>query len=107
MLNAPQIGSITADETRKLSVSFVNRLDSGETLTGTPTVTVSPSGPTLGTTAINGSSITVNGRTATAGQAIQFTITDCTAGSTYQLTVTASTTADQVLQGIVIVDCPS
>lgn len=106
MLNAPQIGSITADETRKLSVSFANRLESGETLTGTPTVTVSPTGPTLGSPSINASSLTINGRTNTAGQAIQFTITDCTSGQTYQLTVTASTTADQVLQGGLIVDCP-
>ena len=106
MLTAPQIGVITPDETRNVSVSFINRLDSGELLTGTPTVTASPSGPTISTPVVNDSTLTINGRSHLAGQAVRFSIADCTSGETYQLTVTANTTGDQVLQGIVIVDCP-
>lgn len=80
-------------ETRNGKVSFTDILDTGEVLTGTPTVTVSPSGPTISNAAVNTSAVTVDGESVAIGHAVTFKVTGGTAGTTYTLTVTASTDA--------------
>jgi hypothetical protein len=83
----------TAAEVRNAAVSFVGKLDSGELLTGTPTVTVSPSGPTLSNKAVNTAQLTIDGQTVAIGQAVQFSVSGGTAGTSYVITVQCGTTA--------------
>jgi hypothetical protein len=75
--------------------SFVGELTSGDLLTGTPSVAVSPSGPTLSAASVNASAILMdiedNKHYAQPGQAVQFTMSGGTAGTTYTVAVTCST----------------
>lgn len=102
MLDALQVGLIAAGETRIVSVDYRGKLDSGELLTGTPTVTISPSGPTISNESVNAAALTINGETVAIGQAVQFKITGVTAGVTYNITTvcsTDSTPAQVALEG--------
>ena len=104
---SPEIRFITSGETRNVAVDMTGKLDSGETLTGTPTVTVSPTGPTLSNKAVNTSTLVINGSSVTAGYAIQFKITGATAGTLYTITCTCGTTSTpaQTLVEYVMVQC--
>lgn len=102
MVEAPQVHTMEAGETRIISVDYRGKLDSGELLTGAPTVSVSPSGPTISNEAVNTSSLTINGETVAAGEAVQFKITGATAGTTYTITTkcgTDATPAQEALEG--------
>lgn len=46
-------------ESRLYSIDFANLLGTGESLSGTPTVTASPTGLTIGTPAISGTTVQV------------------------------------------------
>jgi hypothetical protein len=102
-LTAPQIGSKTAAETRNVSVSFLSRLDSGELLTGTPTIAVSPSGLTLGEPAVNQTSQYVNGRLHAAGTVVKFQVSGGSAGTVYTVSVYCDTTGDQFIGGAAMI----
>lgn len=94
MTIAPQTQSKTAAEVRNASVSFVNVLDVGELLTGTPTVTSDgASPPTFSDKVVNTAALTILGKDVAIGQAAQFKITDGTAGQTYTITVTGISNA--------------
>lgn len=80
-------------ETIVVDVSFLGLLKTGELLSGTPTVAVSPSGPTLGTPAKNTTSLVVVDETCAASQAITFTVAGGTADVDYVITVTCATDA--------------
>ncbi len=85
-------------ETRTWGYNFSNLpLQSGVTLTGTPTITVSPSGPTLSGKSVNSSATTVNGVTVAAGLAAQVTVAGVTAKQDYLLTFTVATTDSQTI----------
>ena len=77
-------------------------LEASETLTGTPTVTVSPTGPTLGSKIVNVAAIDVNGDTVAIGEAVQFTVTGGTAGVRYTITASCGTSSSQTLVGTAI-----
>ncbi|MBP6772727.1 MAG: hypothetical protein KA154_06970 [Gemmatimonadaceae bacterium] len=80
---AREIREITTDEVRVVSVSFLGKLDSGELLSGTPTITAEAgSGLTLSNKTVNSEAITINGVAHAIGQAVQFkaTATGATAG---------------------------
>lgn len=82
---APQLGSKTASEVRNAAVSLVSILDSGELLTGTPTVLeVTTTDLTLANKAVNTEALTVNGLAVAIGQAVVFNVAGGTAGTTYQ-----------------------
>ena len=68
-------------------------LNTGETLTGTPTVTGSPSGLTIGTPTVKATSWVdyLTGETIAANEGAQCRISGGTAGSDYTLTATATT----------------
>ena len=86
------------------SVSFEGKLDSGELLTGTPTVLeVGTSDLTLANKAVSTGSLTINGATVATGQAVQFTATGFTGGRTYTIRLSAGTDATpaQTLVGVV------
>lgn len=91
MTIAPQTQSKTAAEVRNCSVSFVNVLDSGELLTGTPTVSIAgASPPTASDEAVNAVALTILGKAVAVGQAVQFKLIEGAAGTTYTITVTAT-----------------
>lgn len=102
---APQRQTMSADETRLVSIDFTDKLDSGELLTGTVTVTVDPTGPTLSNKAVSATALTINGRSVIAGQAVQFKITGVTAGETYTCTASVATdsTPAETVTGAVII----
>lgn len=95
MPTAPQIQSKTASEVRNLAVSFVNELDTSpnELLTGTPTISATPSGLTFSSVAVNSVARTINGVSVAIGKAVQARVSGGTAGQEYTLTVTAGTDA--------------
>lgn len=85
-------------------IDFGPKLRTGEALTGTPTVTVSPSGPTLGSPAITGADIEIEGVTVTTGEGVIFTVSGGTDGTDYDITATCST--DGTPARTLVVICP-
>lgn len=86
-----------AGETLIAGVNFTDRLTDGDTLTGTPTAVVSPSGPTIGTVSKNASIVTILLESVAINCAALFSVAGGTAGITYTITVTAATTSGQTL----------
>lgn len=90
---AAQIPSFAEGDTRNGAVSFAEQLDSGEALTGTPTVVEQTSSDlTISNVAVSTGSLVINGVTVVAGEAVQMTITGALkATGSYLLKVTATT----------------
>lgn len=85
--------TMSANDTEVVSVNYNQWLDSGELLTGTPTVVeVTTSALTLGSKAVNTTALVVLGRNVAVGEAVQFTVTTATTG-VYTIRITASTDA--------------
>lgn len=101
-------GAIVPGEVLVGGVSFADRLNSGETITGTPTAAVTQlSGATdadgIATSAVaaNSASVTIDGETVVTGEGVLFTVTaasDAARGATYQILITAVTTEDQTIK---------
>lgn len=92
-------------EIRNVSVSFSGKLDTGETLTGTPTVTEhSTNHLTLSSPNVTEDPVSINGRTVPAGEAVQFVVdaSGATEGETYTVDVVCSTSASQTISGSVV-----
>ena len=87
--------TIGSGESLNAFVSFLNRLEIApvEKLTGTPTVTISPSGPTLANKAVNTAVVFVRGESRGPGQVVQWSITGCTDATLYTVTISVSTDA--------------
>lgn len=96
-INIPGERVKSASETRVASVSFAQVLDSGVTLSGTPTVTGSPSGLTISSAQRNSSAVTINGASVAANTAVLFTAAGGSAGQTYTITVSVGTSASETL----------
>ena len=97
---------ISVGDVEKGAVSFADKLDTGETLTGTPTVTeVSTADLTLGSKAVSTTSLTILGETVAAAEAVQFTVSGQKAGTLYTISVTASTTASRTAVRYVEMEC--
>lgn len=85
--------AIHPDDDRLFPIDFTGALNDGETLTGTPTVAIDPTGPTLSENAVNDQAI-VNGQ----GQAVAaycsalVRISGVSAPEDYVLRVTCDTT---------------
>lgn len=94
---AQQSQGMTTDETRIVSVDFSDLLDSGETLTGAPTVQHG-TGITVSSETINSAEVTVNDEAVAIGKAVQFVIVASASGR-YLLEVLCSTSAGQTLEG--------
>lgn len=88
-----QIPEAVVGETNLDSVSFVNVLDDGESLTGTPTVTeVTTTDLTIANVSINTAALVINGQSVPIGRAVQFKVSgQLTANSPYKLKITATT----------------
>lgn len=105
MSTAPQIGIAIAGETRNVAISFASLLDSGELLTGTPTVTEDVGDLTITSKQVNTVALTINGATVAIGKAVQFSITGQVAGTTYTITAQCGTDATpaQTLKGSCVI----
>ncbi len=106
---APQRYSKTVSEVRLISLSFVGKLEAGELLSGTPTVTDNSGSPaelTLSNKAVNDAELTLNGRTVAIGQAVQFRVSGGTGGTEYTIMASADSDSSpsQTLIGAIILD---
>ena len=89
-----QVPCISAGETDMCAVDFTDRLDSGELLTGTPTITeVTSSDLTLGNKAVSTGALTIYGATVATGMAVQFSVSGQQADTLYTISITVSTDA--------------
>lgn len=93
----------TPSEVRNVRVGFKDMLDSGELLTGTVTLAVSPTGLSTASAAVNVATLTLDDESYLAGQAVTFTISSGTAGVVYEISITVSTDASQTFQRYVYV----
>ena len=84
-------------ETEAVAIDYQDHLDTGELLTGTPTVTEASGTLTLGSKAVNTAALTILGRSVAIGQAVQFTAAGAALGVKYVFTITVSTDAGRVL----------
>lgn len=83
---------ISQGDVEVVAVDFGPWLDSGESLTGTPTVAeVGSSDLTLDNAAVSTGSLVINNKTVAAGNAIQFRVQGQQEGTTYTVKITAST----------------
>ena len=104
---APQRNTKTVSEVRNVAVSFSGKLDSGELLTGTPTVTeVDPSSPqalTFSNIAINTAILTINDIPTPIGEAVQFKVSGGVANAVYVIKIMCGTdsTPAQTLYGTI------
>jgi hypothetical protein len=98
---APERPQLAAGAVGLGSVSFVGALDSGELLTGTPTVTevdtddaaVAPATLTIENVAVNVAALTINNKSVAIGQAVQFKVSGQAAGNSYRLRIVVATTS--------------
>lgn len=84
---------LSVSETEVVSINYSDVLDSGELLTGTPTVTeVSTANLSLANKLVSTATYTesFSGETVAIGKAVQFTVTTSTAGL-YQIRVSVAT----------------
>lgn len=92
MPDSSQVNFMLVGETLNAGVSFEAWLATDDALTGTPTVTASPSGLTLSNAQINTEIVEINGVSVPIGMAVLFTVTGGAACADYMLTVTSQTT---------------
>jgi hypothetical protein len=92
---APQVPTLAVGETRNFAVSFINVLDSGELLTGTPTVAEATTADlTIASKVVNTAALTVDDTAVAIGQAVQFKVSgQQLAHSPYTLKITVGTNA--------------
>ena len=84
---------ISVGEVEIVSVGF-NNLDSGELLTGTPTIVeVTSSDLTLGNKAVSTAALTIDDVSYAIGEAVQFSVQGQSAGTRYRIRITVSTDA--------------
>lgn len=90
----------SASEVRTCAMRMTPELATGETISGTPTITSSPSGLTFGSIAATGSQMRIDGVLTPTGQGVTFTVSGGTSGQTYTITVSCSTSASQTVEGV-------
>lgn len=108
MATASQIQSKSASEIRNFAVSFAGKLDSGELLSGTPTIAeVTTTDLTIENKVVSTTSLTINGESVAASHAVQFKVAGGTAGARYTIKITVVTNASpvQTLIENVVFDC--
>ena len=81
-------------------MSFRHKLSRGDSLSGTPTVTFAPSGPTAGSVTVNTAAVEGDYVNAAVGEAVQFTVSGGTDGTTYRVTVQCGTAGGETLIGL-------
>lgn len=103
IITAEQVCYAAVGSTRLVSVSFAGQLDSGESLTGTPTVAeVTTSDLSLTNKVVSTAALTINDLSVAAGAAVQFLVSGQLAANspyTIQITVGTDATPAQTLIG--------
>jgi len=102
--------SISASDVELVAIDYQSHLDTGETLTGTPTVVeVTTTDLTLGNKAVSSAVLTILGRSVPIAEAVQFSVTGQKAGTQYRIRVTVSTTSTpaRTLVRDVVLECVS
>ena len=97
----------TASAVRNIAVSFVGKLDDGELLSGTPTVSeLVTTDLTITNEGVNTAELTISGKSVPIGQAVQFSVAGGTAGRSYKITISVATdsTPSQTLYGTITLD---
>ncbi len=103
-IEAPEIQSKAKSGVRNVAVSFAGKLDSGELLTGTPTITeITTSDLTFSSVGVNSAALTINGRSVAISEAVQFKVTGGTADRTYRIRVSATSDSSPAQTLVVIV----
>ena len=100
---APQIPCVLDGETRNGKASFANKLDSGELLTGSPTITeLGTTDLTIANAAVSTAALTINGVSVDTGEAITFKASGFVANKIYRLLLQCGTDSSpaQTLRGI-------
>ena len=87
-----QVGYKTTTEIVNVGVSFADVLASGESLTGSPTVTVT--GVTVTNATVSTATHEINGVEVAAGASVLFTLTGGTANTAYVVSVSTATDAN-------------
>jgi hypothetical protein len=103
-----QVRGKAESEVRNVAVEYTGKLDSGELLTGSPTVAeVGSSDLTIANVAVSSATLTINGVSALAGQAVTFNVTGGAAGRQYKIQITAATdsTPAQTLIDVALLNC--
>jgi len=104
MSKAPQIRALYVGEERNVAVDFSGKLDDGETLKGIPTVSAVALGLVVSGEQVNSSAISIDGTTVDIGRAVQFSVNASNASAgTIVLLVSCSTSASQVVRGLITV----
>lgn len=90
---ANEVPTLAVGETRLFSVSFDNKLDAGELLTGTPTVAEqTTSDLTIANKVVSTAALTINSVSVSAGRAVQFKVSGHgVTNSPYTLKITCGT----------------
>ena len=99
---APQVHSMSTEEVRHVAVDMSGKLDTGETLTGTPIIT-SGSNQTITSKVVSTTELTINSATVAIGQAVQFTL-DATAKSVDTVYIKCGTSSSQTVDGEITVN---
>jgi hypothetical protein len=102
MSTVPLSKSKTVSERRNVAVSFAPMLDSGELLTGTPTIVeVTTSALTLSNKRVSTGALTIEGVPVLTGQAVQFDVSGGLAGANYTIRITTISDATPQAQTII------
>ena len=97
---------LSEGDVEKGAVSFADFLDTGEALTGTPTVIeLTTTDLTIENVAVSSAALTILGETVALGEAVQFTVEGQQAGTLYTLVVTASTDASRTAVRYAEMEC--
>ncbi len=98
------IGRKAVNEVRNVAISFVGVLDSGEDLTGTPTVEeVATSDLTFGNQRVSTVVLEINGTSVPIAKAAQFKVNGGVANKLYTIRITAGSTATPAQTFIVLI----
>lgn len=97
---APQIRSVSLGEERIISVDFMGKLDSGELLSGTPSIAeVGTSLLAITNKSVSTVELVINGSSVPAGGAVQFKVAPGSLVGSYSVDILCGTTAGQTIEG--------
>jgi hypothetical protein len=106
-LVAPQRGRKTPAAVVNFAVSFDKFMEAGLSLTGTPTLTVSPAAALTATSpAVTAAAKTILGKSVPAGRAVTFVCAGGLANNTYRVKVSCQNNATpaETVEGFVLID---
>ena len=102
---AEQIYSISSEQTRIVSVDCRGFLDTGETLSGTPTITeIRTTDLVLSDKAVSTTALDILGASVATGKAVQFKVdaAGVVDGRLYKVKILCATSGTQTVGGIVL-----